>query len=525
MGTQRKIPQTAQLDLFCGRGEDQSEEMTQACPEGRFLCGDPHEIFIGDRSLEKYLIESGKGWIIRFREHLFQQDISPFLWAYKPLGRKPFHPFMMIGLILYGTQQGRWSLRELEDLARLDLGAWWICGGLPPDHSTIGDFINLHSALLTEEFFIALTSDLVKSLRLSQTMVAGDGTVVEAVSSRVSMLKQEAARQALEQAEKESGADAERTTRCRTVLETVTARNEERKRKGRGQAEARVCPDEPEAVFQPKKDGLCRPSYKPSILADRHRLILGQHVDGASEMAAVAPMLAQYQGVFGGLPSCSLWDGNYNTFEMLGLSVSLEMDCLCHVETDPTDESKDSFSKAEFRYEEKDDVYRCPAGRLLVYRKSGFLKDRPYREYQCRDCQGCAFRKDCTKSKTGRSVIRYEGEELKEAMRNVMAHPVARRRLRYRKAMVEPVFGDLVHRQGLRRFHRRGLKKVRLEFALHCMAYNLRRTVRLEQAALICFYASWYAENDQINLQKTCVVFFGAKVGIFIFARLKWKLY
>jgi hypothetical protein len=37
--------------------------------------------------------------------------------------------------------------------------------------------------------------------------------------------------------------------------------------------------------------------------------------------------------------------------------------------------------------------------------------------------------------------------------------------------MVEPVFSQLRGRQGLQRFRRNGLSAVRVEFALHAMAY------------------------------------------------------
>src|SRR2546428_12079337 len=40
---------------------------------------------------------------------------------------------------------------------------------------------------------------------------------------------------------------------------------------------------------------------------------------------------------------------------------------------------------------------------------------------------------------------------------------------------MEPLWADLRERQRLTRFHRRGLAKVKLEFALHCAAYNLRK--------------------------------------------------
>jgi hypothetical protein len=70
---------------------------------------------------------------------------------------------------------------------------------------------------------------------------------------------------------------------------------------------------------------------------------------------------------------------------------------------------------------------------------------------------------------------RYAGEEIKEAMAAVLQQPAALRQLRRRGAIIEPLWADLRERQRLTRFHRRGLAKVKLEFALHCAAYNLRK--------------------------------------------------
>ncbi len=508
MGSRRKLPETAQLNLLPDSDAGLSQSNDCPCPLDHFLQGDPQSIFIGDKPLKKYLIDSGKGWVIRFRELLFKQDATPFLKAYKSIGRKPYHPFVILGLILYGAQQGRWSLRNLEDLSQLDLGAWWICGGQQPDHSTIGDFINMHSELLTEEFFITLTADLVKCLKLSRSTVAGDGTVIEAASSRFSMLKSEAAEQALIELEKKSGRDSKQVKQCREVMNVVKKRDEERKKKGRGKNGARVCPKEPEAVLQPRKDGVKRPSYKPSVLADQNRMILGQHVNGASEMAAVSPMLEQYHDIFGSLPLRSLWDGNYNKFELLETSIALDMDVLCGVKHKSKKSKPKKLLKSDFIYDSGQDLYHCPAGNHLVYRKSGFGKDRTFREYQCRNCDGCELRKGCTKAKAGRSIIRYEGEELKETMREIMTHPAAKKKFRHRQAMVEPVFGMLRYQQGLSRFHRKGLANVRVEFSLHCMAYNLRRALRLEGGAtgLLCSLSA------NINGQKT---FWSATLAIF----------
>jgi hypothetical protein len=49
------------------------------------------------------------------------------------------------------------------------------------------------------------------------------------------------------------------------------------------------------------------------------------------------------------------------------------------------------------------------------------------------------------------------------AMAQVLSQPAARAKY-HRQALVEPCFAELRERQGLKRFHRRGLAAVRVEF-------------------------------------------------------------
>jgi hypothetical protein len=55
----------------------------------------------------------------------------------------------------------------------------------------------------------------------------------------------------------------------------------------------------------------------------------------------------------------------------------------------------------------------------------------------------------------------------------VLRQPAAVRQLRRREVIIEPLFADVRERQRLIRFHRRGLNKAKVEFSLHCAAYNL----------------------------------------------------
>jgi len=63
-------------------------------------------------------------------------------------------------------------------------------------------------------------------------------------------------------------------------------------------------------------------------------------------------------------------------------------------------------------------------------------------------------------------------------MRRKLRDPAGRAIYGRRKAIVEPVNGVLKEQRGMRRFRRRGLEKVAVEWALTTTAYNLTRMWR-----------------------------------------------
>jgi hypothetical protein len=134
-----------------------------------FLEPEPRGLFVGSQRLSDYLREAGLGWVLKLAALLAELDLSALTCRYQLSGRKAFHPRTLLGLVVYGIVHRQWSLRELEGLARRDVGAWWLCGGDQSDHSTIGKFIELHAEVLTEEFFVALVKQLI--VRLKSRMI------------------------------------------------------------------------------------------------------------------------------------------------------------------------------------------------------------------------------------------------------------------------------------------------------------------------------------------------------------------
>jgi len=104
-------------------------------------------------------------------------------------------------------------------------------------------------------------------------------------------------------------------------------------------------------------------------------------------------------------------------------------------------------------------------------------KGRALRYYRATGCQKCPLQEKCTRNKGNRTITREEDEHLMEAMaRRVQAQPAT---LRQRKALVEHPFGTIKRWFGYTHFLLKGLDKVRAEWTLMTLAYNLKRVLNL----------------------------------------------
>ena len=70
------------------------------------------------------------------------------------------------------------------------------------------------------------------------------------------------------------------------------------------------------------------------------------------------------------------------------------------------------------------------------------------------------------------------GNATKDAMRETLRTPAGRAAYARRKAIVEPVFGQIKQARGLRRFLLRGIESVRAEWAFICATHNLLKLFR-----------------------------------------------
>lgn len=452
---------------------------------------DPHDIYLNNIRLEDHLKETGFSAPFVIRELLEDQDWGVFESQYQGGGRAAYSPRAMVGLILYGVMHGVTSLRELEKLSRVDLGCMWITGGIMPDHSIIGRFIQRHEEPLTTDFFMSLTAAVLKKTGTDIESLAGDGTVVEAAASRYHLIKKEAAQQKLATAQAElaqSPGDEGLQSNVRQAEQVATLLEERReKRRAHRYSTDNVCISavEPQEMVQPLKKSKCSAlSYKPSVLSNDGQVIVSFAIDPSSETAVLPLMLETAETVGKGKVKELLLDGGYHSKVVLEEAIERDISLLCSPGTGNSKrhlskQKATKYTKDNFKYDAKLDCYICPRGEKLKARQRHAARgtEPAYTVYVAKGCNACSLRTNCTTSKTGRQIKRYEGDELKEALHQVMSHPQAKKRYSQRKVIVEPVFSRLKLKQGLQRFRRKGLKAVRVEFALHVLAYNISRVV------------------------------------------------
>lgn len=135
---------------------------------------------------------------------------------------------------------------------------------------------------------------------------------------------------------------------------------------------------------------------------------------------------------------------------------------------------REIFGEDKFFYDASRDVYVCPAGKLLKRRHYKPLRKTYYYGCSPKLCGSCALRTQCTRARTGRTVMRHEGQELVDAARAISRSWAARLDRRKRKWLVEGSFADAANNHGFKRARWRGLRRQKVQDWIIAACQNLR---------------------------------------------------
>lgn len=144
---------------------------------------DPHQVFLLPPSIDDWLPE---GHLARFVSELVEEvvDLEPFLVSYtEGRGFPPYDPRLMVKLLVYGYVTGVRSSRGIEKACHDDVGFRFLAANVAPDHRSVARFRRRHlqalKGLFLESLLLCRKAGMVRMGR-----VALDGSKVRANASR-----------------------------------------------------------------------------------------------------------------------------------------------------------------------------------------------------------------------------------------------------------------------------------------------------------------------------------------------------
>jgi transposase len=400
-------------------------------------------------------------------------DLSAFHARYDKDGprNQPFHPAMMVKVLVYGYATGVFSSRKIARKLSEDVAFRVLAAGNFPAHRTIREFRAFHLKELSELF--------VQVVRLAREMglvklgtIAVDGTKLKANASRHKamsyghMLKAEAelkaqidallnkARAADEAEKNEPELDipaeiARREARLTAIAE-ARQRLEQRQRdadleRGRSDDDDQKPrgPDgkpkggrykrpfgvpqdkdqdnftDPDSRIMPRSGGGFDPAYNAQTAVDAtaHIIVAAELINNASDVHELPTMVERVKDTLGAYPEQTLADAGYRS----------------------------------------EAVFAALAG--------------------CTDLVVAIGREGKSHRRINEASL-----PLTAAMATRMKTPPAREAYRRRKWLAEPPNGWIKNVLGFRQFSMRGLHRVQAEWKLVCLALNLRRMATMQAA-------------------------------------------
>ena len=448
-----------------------------------------------------------------YRDLFEQLDTSEVDAQYSRRGQRAYAPRQIVSILIYAYSHGVFSSRQIEKRCNEDLGFMYIAGKHCPNFRVLSDFRKDRG-----DFFRSCFGQTVRmALELDMASlghVSLDGSKFKASSSKHKAMSYGRMREreralceeieALSEQARRCDEEEDRAYRDATGYELREdlrdrERRVERIREAKRALEAREeelrpgreIEDKKQISFADKdarimgKKGAFDYAYNAQIGVDGDaQIIVGQHVSQApNDQREVGRALGELEASSGRLPETMSLDNGYYSGENLGALSDRGVEA--YIATDrgekPAATGVDGggriLVKADFRYDEERDGFHCPGGQFLALRRVDAKGRREYRG-EAEVCAACAYHDRCCRSKSGaaRTVTSDGREPLRRAMNERMSRPESRAIYSRRKAIVEPVFGQIKN-TGFRGFGVRGKSKVDGEFSLVCAAHNVKKMV------------------------------------------------
>jgi transposase len=410
-------------------------------------------------------------------------------------GQAAYAPAMMVRVLLYGYCTGTYSSRKIQAKTYEDVAFRYLAADEHPDHSTLAEFRKRHlealAALFTQGLQLCQKAGLVKLGH-----VAIDGTKIPANASKHKAMSYERMGETEKKLKEEVEALLQRANavdadedekygkgQSGDELPAELARRESRLAKIRAakaelEAEARQKAEEKKAAAEAK------------IAERREQEARTGKKAGGRDPQAPDPDEAKpdpkAQRSFTDAESRIMPSGSQKGSFLQGYNAQAAVDGEAQVivAADVTQQTTDNDQLQPMLEQVEENVGARPQAASA---DSGYWNPEQVEKVQARGIDvhvATGKQKHGETSKSMSEDTTYSGPELslRERMTRKLKTEAGRNLYRMRKAIVEPVFGQIKEWRGFRRFLLRGVRKVRAEWKLLCLTHNLLKLFRSGRA-------------------------------------------
>jgi transposase len=407
-------------------------------------------------------------------------------------GKAAYHPVMMVRVLVYGYCVGVMSSRRIERASYDDLAFRYLCADQHPDHDTIAAFRQQHLPVLAQ-LFTQILQLCNKAGLVKLGHVAIDGTKVQANASKhkamsydrmeekEKQLKAEVEKLLAQAAETDAAEDAlygkgnrgdeltgelaRRESRLKKIAEAKAALEQE----ARERAEAAKKGAEDKLEERRKKE-------------DARGKKFGGRPPQIPNPEQARPE-AQAQRNFTDPESRIMPDGAHKGAFMQAYNAQIAVDSAAQiiVAAELTQESNDKQQLAPMLERVEQNLGAKPEA---VSADAGYCSEAQLTDKRV---EGIELYVATGKQKHGLpepgdvvppGELAVASDSAVERMKQKLRTEPGRAVYKMRKAIVEPVFGQIKAARGIRAFLLRGLVKVSAEWKLICAAHNLLKMFR-----------------------------------------------
>jgi transposase len=407
-------------------------------------------------------------------------------------GKAAYHPVMMVRVLLYGYCVGVMSSRRIERASHDDIAFRYLCADQHPDHATISDFRRLHLPVLAQMFTQVLQlCDKAGLVKLGH--VAIDGTKLQANASKHKAMSYNR----MEEKEKQLRAEVERllalaeeTDAAEDALYGKGNRGDDltgemARREGRlkkiAEAKAALEQEARERAETAKKAAESKLEDRLKKERERWKKFGGRPPQVPDPEQARPEPAAQRN--FTDPESRIMPDGGRKGSFMQAYNAQIAVDSAGQiiVAAAITQDSNDKKQLAPMLEQVEQNMGARPA---VATADTGYFSESQVTDERV---SGIELYVAVGKQKHGEPPeatnpgdisVPVAVDSVQEKMKQKLKTDAGRNLYKMRKAIVEPVFGQIKAARGIRSFLLRGFAKAGAEWKLICATHNLLKLFR-----------------------------------------------